>query len=283
MGQYELGNTVESQEQTKTGRNDDQGPVSPTPAVRRLDFDSEHLGGPVLALEMTRVGPDVSALDAIVNRATATGAHLISCRIARDQREMARALETVGFREIERFITLRRPIPTAAGDRPGGTAMPPTPAGIVIEHAQARDHAASVALGRTAFAADRFHADPLIEDTRANRLKAAWVANALAGRADLCLVARCREGLCGFNLCMLRDDEAIIDLIAVDPRARRRGLGGALVARAIESYVGRAVAMRLGTQQHNHASLAMYRRLGFEPIAESVTYHYTRPLTPSCN
>jgi ribosomal protein S18 acetylase RimI-like enzyme len=62
-------------------------------------------------------------------------------------------------------------------------------------------------------------------------------------------------------------EELLIARLFVAPSALRRGVGTALVRRAIEEAAGRPV--RVGTAALNAPALALYEGLGFQRIAES--------------
>jgi ribosomal protein S18 acetylase RimI-like enzyme len=132
-----------------------------------------------------------------------------------------------------------------------------------------------VAIAVAALRQDRYHADPRIDDRVADAIKAAWVTNNLAGRADRSLVARNAGGeVVGFNLLLKAAREAVIDLIAVAPMAQHQGYGKALVAAALRAYADDADTMRVGTQAVNTTSLALYRSAGFTLAHEQLTFHW---------
>jgi ribosomal protein S18 acetylase RimI-like enzyme len=58
----------------------------------------------------------------------------------------------------------------------------------------------------------------------------------------------------------------LIARLVVDPGATRRGVGTALVQRAVELAGGRVV--RVGTAAANAPALALYERLGFRRVGE---------------
>lgn len=231
--------------------------------LKRSPFEETELGGPVLRLTL---GAHAKASDvrAVVERARAQQACLVFTRLPSSDRKNASALKEAGFREIEQLITFRRAI------------LPLPEYDQVIDLARAEDFTACIEIGRRAFTTDRYHADPEIPDAVADTLKARWVENSLAGRADTALVARDESGgVVGFNLIMNTSDGPSIDLIAVAENQRGRGIGRALVAAALAHYQGQAEAMLVGTQSRNTASMALYPALGFDRIAEQTTFHWT--------
>ena len=73
--------------------------------------------------------------------------------------------------------------------------------------------------------------------------------------------------LCGFAIMKYHDDEAHLLLLAVQPGARRQGIGAALVAwleqAALTAGVGQ---VWLEARQGNAAARAFYRQLGYREI-----------------
>jgi len=233
----------------------------PLPPGARLDhqpFDSGFLGGPVYRLALA----EAADLSALPGWAGTEGVRLVMARVPASAVDVQRCLEAAGFRAIERLVTLERPL----------ADTPPMPDGVRL--ARPEDVVPCVAMARTAFRYDRFHADRRIDPAAAGALKAKWVENGLTGRADAPLVAVEDGRAAGFNLCLRNGDAGVIDLIATDPQVRRRGVGRRLVQAALAHYAAAGAArMRVGTQADNAPSLAMYRAAGFEPVSEAVTYH----------
>jgi ribosomal protein S18 acetylase RimI-like enzyme len=238
---------------------------SPAPSIDRQDFESGILGRPVYRLTLpppprssTLVGP----LAVVRERLTREGVGLIACRIKAGDAEAAAALEAAGFRRIECLVTLSRPLGVPREMPPGtGLAMP-------------ADHESCLAIGRTAFTFDRFHADDRFPDEAADRLKEAWVRNSFAGRADACLVSRDGATAVGFVMCRFSQGQPAIDLIAVALSHQARGHGRRLVAAAMAHYAPNYATISVATQQSNLPSMALYRALGFAVIGTELTYHW---------
>ncbi len=229
-------------------------------------FLAEILGAPVLRLSIpaTAAGRALEvALGEIVARAEADGVCLVSCRLAAAHAAGV-ALEAAGFRAIERLQTFRRRV-TPVAEGAGGARL-----------ATCADADAAAAIAARAFTFDRFHVDPAIPDGAADEIKRRWVLNAFAGRADAIIVAPETGPVAGFILCRRHEEEAVIDLIAVDATQQGHGHGTAMIAAALNHYAGRSATMAAGTQATNAPSIAMYRRLGFALAGETVTYHWTR-------
>jgi ribosomal protein S18 acetylase RimI-like enzyme len=230
-------------------------------------FEAEFLGGPCFRLTFPpAVDAEVAKLEivGVLAKARAGAARLITARLPAAHADMIGVLVRAGFRQIETLITFERALTDADAlefYRSVGLA-------------QAKDIAGCVEIGRSAFRTDRFHADERIPRQAADALKARWVANDLGGRADAAFVALAEGRPVGFNLCLKRNSIAVIDLIAVAQAQRGRGLGAALVGASLAHYAKGARAMQVGTQANNAASIALYRRFEFAPIAEAATLHW---------
>lgn len=230
-------------------------------------FEAEFLGGPCFRLAFP-LAMDAEAVKreivSVLAKARASGARLITARLPAARADAISVLERAGFGRVETLITFERPL----DERERQDVEP------AVVFARREDIAGCIEIGRSAFQTDRFHADERIPKRAADALKARWVSNDLAGRADASFVALA-EGLpVGFNLCLKRHSIAVIDLIAVAQAQRGRGLGAALVGASLAHYAKSARAMQVGTQANNAASIALYRRFGFAPVAEAVTLHW---------
>jgi ribosomal-protein-alanine N-acetyltransferase len=80
--------------------------------------------------------------------------------------------------------------------------------------------------------------------------------------------------LCGFVMARVAADEAEILTLAVEPAARRTGLGRALVVRAAErANADGARTMFLEVAVGNRAARALYDRLGFREAGRRKAYY----------
>lgn len=245
---------------TQTAIRGEYARLSPEP------FEAQFLGGPVFRLMLAGPGPEARQIRAALKQARAAKARLVSCRVPQDWTEAAKLLEACGFRKTETLVTFGR----------HGLPVPECPLPWAV--ATTGDATACAEIGRTAFTFDRFHADPSIPDSVADAIKEAWVLNAFHGRADTIFVVREHGVAMGFNLCLFKEGTAVIDLIAVAPEAQGRGVGRSLVVAALAHYRGRAQGMRAGTQADNHASIALYKGLGFKELNGQHTFHWTAGL-----
>jgi ribosomal protein S18 acetylase RimI-like enzyme len=241
-----------------------EGQTSARVTVSARPFETEMLGIPVAHLDIEGVDghellPKISSALAEAARA---GTRLVSCRRPDGDVTVLGALQAAGFRVIECLITLQCDLRRAVGKMPERVRL-----------ATWTDDNAVAAIASSSFRHDRFHADPQVSDEAADRLKGAWARNSVNGRADAVFVTEEGGRLTGFNACLLRGDEAVIDLIGVADVAQRRGFGRDLVAASLAHYAGKAQRMIVGTQSANHASLALYETAGFRIKSTAFTLH----------
>lgn len=231
-------------------------------------FETGIFGAPVLRLLLDQTEEPRGLAGAIAAHRLnwlKQGIWMASCRLPSTWKNAAAVLERFGFRRVETLITLERPTDNALRPR------------VDVALASEEDRAPCVEIGRTAFTFDRFHADPAVDDVLADDLKAAWVQNSFLGRADAILVVRVHEIARGFILCLRTSTESVIDLIAVAPGYEGRGFGRALVLGALNHYADQVPMMRVGTQDNNLGSTALYRSTGFMEVTRSSTYHWINP------
>ncbi|MEE9313986.1 MAG: GNAT family N-acetyltransferase [Rhizobiaceae bacterium] len=78
----------------------------------------------------------------------------------------------------------------------------------------------------------------------------------------------------GFNLLRQTQDEAEILSVAVDPRARRSGLGDSMMREAIRRLQGdRVGALLLEVDGTNVAAVTLYEKLGFKAVGSRPGYY----------
>jgi ribosomal protein S18 acetylase RimI-like enzyme len=72
---------------------------------------------------------------------------------------------------------------------------------------------------------------------------------------------------------MRRGTTRVIDLVAVDPARRERGLGRELVARFLRDSEGTCERVQVGTQAANLGAIRFYERLDFVVDATGYDLH----------
>lgn len=129
--------------------------------------------------------------------------------------------------------------------------------------ARANDVEPVAEIAGRSFGSDRFHADTNITAAVADRIKTDWARNFFNGaRGDWMIVGEIGARITGFLLLLKRNTHIVIDLIAVDPSARRSGIASAMIAYATNVSQGIG-PMRVGTELANAAALRLYESLGF--------------------
>lgn len=126
----------------------------------------------------------------------------------------------------------------------------------------------------------RFRVDPGFRKNEFERLYRRWLDNSLERAGELVLVARDTAGLTGFVSLAHAVGASTIGLIAVDERARGKGVGSALLEACFaETQRAGNHLIRVVTQEPNTAAMALYARCGFQ-ITERTFIHHLRPGAP---
>lgn len=170
-------------------------------------------------------------------------------------------LEEAGFRLADTNLQLERPTWPIGRSRTGRFAMP-------------EDRAAVERLAESSFTYSRFHMDPVIPRSVADRLKRAWAGNFFENRrGDYMVVADVDGEIGGFLQLLRQGDVLTIDLVAVSSRYRGRGLSSDMLAFA-ESAIPGLGTIRVGTQAANARALHAYSRDKFRLISANYVLHY---------
>ena len=223
-----------------------------------------------------------TVLNACIADAEDHGVQFLSVRLPEGAIAALHAVEAVGFRIIESFLTFGR---KTDGEIPfnGGSdfhvrlAQP-------VENSRNGDEMETVAsIAYRAFHSFRLRVDPQIPESRARHSRREWVRNGFKGRAEAIYVAESANGLrsespkpVGFALLRSKSGpEKIgeIELIAVDPAFHGRGIGKALVAEAIRHYQGKTSEIQVGTQAKNLQAIGLYTRMGFSVVRSELSFH----------
>tara|TARA_R110002012_G_scaffold216843_2_gene388018 strand:- start:612 stop:1319 length:708 start_codon:yes stop_codon:yes gene_type:complete len=219
-------------------------------------FDTALLGGPVYHLEIASESEIPEIHDLVPDDAV-----LVSVRLPEAWRTPAK---DSGFREIETLIHLQRDL--IDQDRQPGSSN--------IRFSNPGDGEFCAVVAEAVFRSDRYHADPMVSEQIANRVKAAWARNEVNGRTDKTFIWEENGVIAGFNGCLLQDRVMTVDLIAVSQAHQGRGIGAALIKAAFSHYAGLADCAVIATQDSNIGALALYRKLGFVETARFRTFHY---------
>jgi ribosomal protein S18 acetylase RimI-like enzyme len=236
---------------TGTGRSSAAPPpADAAPAARRDGWLSDVLGFEVFAVEGVPALPP------------APGRVLEVARVPAADVSRLQALLEARFAVVDVNVTLER--------RAAAAAQPPSPP---VERARPEDGPALLSLAARAFRYSRFHLDPLIDREAADRVKREWVRSYLEGRRGVeLLVSHGERAPVGFLAVLESGEVRVIDLVAVEPAARRQGAGDALVA-AFLAGAAPGQEVRVGTQVANVPSLRLYEKHGFRTTEASYVLH----------
>ena len=222
-----------------------------------------------------------TVLNACIADAEDHGVRFLSVRLPEDAIAALHAVESVGFRIIESFLTFGRKtageIPFVRSEaRNGGSDCR-------VRLAQPDEMETVAAIAHRAFESFRLRVDPQIPESRARHSRREWVRNGFKGRAEAIYVAESENRLrsespriVGFALLRSKagtEKTGEIELIAVDPAFHGRGIGKALVAEAIQHYRGKTSEIHVGTQAKNLRAIGLYTRMGFSVIRSELSFH----------
>ena len=209
-----------------------------------------------------------AVLKACIADAERHGVEFLSARLPEDGLASLHAVEAVGFRIIESFLTFGR-------ETAGEIAVNGAP-DFHVRLAQSEEMETVASIAYRAFESFRLRVDPQIPESRARHSRREWVRNGFKGRAEAIYVAESENRIVGFALLRSKVDmERVgeIELIAVDPAFHGRGVGKALVAEAIRHYQGKTSKIHVGTQAKNLQAIGLYIRMGFSVVRSELSFH----------
>jgi len=144
-----------------------------------------------------------------------------------------------------------------------------------IEIAQDCDELQIKEIAGKEFKYDRFHADPLIENAIAKKIKEKWVATYFKGKRGYKLyISRLENKAVGFVLIMRHKNSIVVDLLAVSNKYRGRGVGKNLLLKCLEE--GAKLEndfIYVGSQLRNIPAINLYEKTGFRYAKSSFVLH----------
>lgn len=149
---------------------------------------------------------------------------------------------------------------------------------LVVREAKNSDRAHVLAIASKSFLYSRFHLDPQIPKTLANKIKKSWVDNYFSGeRGERMFVALLGSRVVGFlTVLQSKNDNRntrLIDLVAVDKNYWTKGCGERLVKHFITEGIKNKWRMRVGTQAANIPSIRLYEKCGFRLRESNYVLH----------
>ena len=129
---------------------------------------------------------------------------------------------------------------------------------------QNKDYEEVVGITEKSFKLDRFSLDDRIPQSLQSKVKISWIAaNLRQERKTKTFVSRSEDGkIQGFSSLLLSKNSVTIDLIAVGPEFRNKGIASSLVRVSQEFAQSMSLPLEVGTQQTNPAN-RIYRKNGF--------------------
>ena len=133
-----------------------------------------------------------------------------------------------------------------------------------IDDFQTKDHDEVVRITEKSFELDRFSLDNRLPQLLKGKVKVSWIAaNLSQERNTKTFVSRSVDGkIHGFSSLLLSKNSVAIDLIAVDPEFRNKGIASSLVRISQKFAHSMSQPLEVGTQQSNPAN-RIYRKNGF--------------------
>ncbi len=226
-------------------------------------FESKYLG--IKSGKVFYSSPDLETFEKeTINRLSEEARkkkyQLISVRMPAPRAEVASAFENAGFRCVEELLTFSKRISNFARGSNYVRRASPVDLGPISEIAE------------SSFIFDRFHADPLIDNHKANELKKAWSRNCLTHRADRVFVFHDTK-IGGFLACLKIKKSVVIDLIAVLKEKRGCGVARELIFASESYYQSHCNEYWVSTQSTNLPSINLYRSCGFGLVSKQSTFH----------
>jgi dTDP-4-amino-4,6-dideoxy-D-galactose acyltransferase len=225
---------------------------------RRLEWDSAFWGfGCAQVLGENLLQSQQAPIDAWCSK---NGINFLQYLAPADNPTSVRAAEEGGFSLVDERITLT--CSTAA------TPLLPATSGIELRDGRAQDVADLEAIARVSHVDSRYYNDQRFSREGCDTLYATWIRRSVEGvLADAVFVPVVDGRAAGYVTCKRDEQEANrgwIGLVGVGAEAQGRGLGGALVGRAIDWFRQQAVSeVLVVTQGRNEAAQRLYRRCGF--------------------
>jgi ribosomal protein S18 acetylase RimI-like enzyme len=133
-----------------------------------------------------------------------------------------------------------------------------------IDEFQNKDYEEVVKITEKSFKLDRFSLDDRLSQSLQSKVKMSWIgANLRQERNTKTFVSRSEDKkIQGFSSLLVSKNSVTIDLIAVAPEFRNKGIASSLVCVSQEFAHSRSLPLEVGTQQTNPVN-RIYRKNGF--------------------
>ncbi len=236
-------------------------------------------GHPVFKIEVPPVANDAIPLEwgeRIRRHARRQSAAMYYAKVGTDQVEAVRRLASAGLYVVDVNVTF------GLATRPPGPVERRALWNGVIDEISPDQQEDVLEIAATCFRYSRFHLDPAISPTIANRIKREWIRSYIAKERGEALFAASVDGRVVGFLAVLASEQGgqrirTIDLIGVESSGQDRGVGRALIEFFINRYTPECDWLRVGTQVANVPSIRLYSRCGFSFVTSAYVMHMHVP------
>lgn len=244
------------------------GQVELTAQLETLDWDSQVLGIPVGRLIKFNILPEAKKhstelFKKIEEMLQLSQLQYVTARLPQAQWWLIQGFESVGFQTVDSVAEFGKEIELT--QRPQRLQAPKLPSGYSFRPATPEDAEAVANLALKTFSLSRFHNDPILTRTQAERVHFEWAKNCCTGKqADQVWLIETKHEIVGFITNKLKNKIGVIDLIAVSSGESGRGFGRALMQQS-ESWFTACDCKEISvqTQANNYAAMALYAHCGF--------------------
>ena len=226
----------------------------------RESFDSQHLRQEIALVRELRASSPADAvalLTELAGRLRDRGFHQLLRRVDAADLPAAWALEGAGFELVDIPVTLALKMQGSRQARPCDD--------VIVRPATAADAKCCIELLAGEWWGGRYDNDPHYARDGVRSLRAKWLENDFAGRAQLFLVGEIEGKLAGYMAALFdaASRTGRLDLVATVPQFRRRGVASAILEHLIAWFSERADLLTVPTQASNYPAVQLYQRAGF--------------------
>jgi len=235
--------------------------------LRRLEWDSDFLG-----LNTYRVDQDSNYSDEVhecIRALEDVRAELTYIFVPPGHDDIVREWQQTGARLVDTKITYHAPVSDEHGTAAAGVRSFPA-----NEQLPAALRDIALVSGRHS----RFLTDPEMPNGTYERLYTLWLDRSVSREiADEVFVTESDGNITGFVTVTVRDDTAVIGLIAVDPSAQGGGIGSRLIDAVFHYAHSKSCSeVQVATQSENTGACRFYERNGFRELSRQMILHYWR-------
>jgi dTDP-4-amino-4,6-dideoxy-D-galactose acyltransferase len=221
--------------------------------IDELIWDSDFFGRKMGELKIE--SKPLKSIVALLDQARNEKYEYLICRMSSMDTNMSAYLESRGFYLSDIGVTWAANPEAFTKEETGG-------ASLSFNIAKPQDAGILWKMSESLFTDSRFYSDPFFSKEEVDRFFLKWIENSILGTAaDIVFFI---DEL-GFITCRRSGERSgQIKLIGVSRYAQRRGVGRALVARAMQWFAQqRIIDVTVRTQLKNVQAMNFYRKLGF--------------------